>query len=102
MVKEGPAPKQCLPGRGRGGGDAVTQRSGGHSCERVDDKSETLMSHEDRWLLILSVKKEKDKREFLYLCVCVSVCEGVCVDICVVKTNKVYTLQFHKKRIKGE
>ena len=58
------------------------------------------MSHEDRWLLILSVKKEKDKREFLYLCVCVSVCEGVCVDICVVKTNKVYTLQFHKKKDK--
>ena len=67
VVKEGPAPRQCLPCRG---GDAATQRSGGQSCERVDDKSETLMSHEDRWLLILSVKKEKDKREFLYLCVC--------------------------------
>ena len=29
--------------------------------------SQTLMSHEDRWLLILSVKKKKDKRD-LYVC----------------------------------
>ena len=43
--------------------------------------SQTLMSHEDRWLLILSVKKKKDKRD-LYVCMC-SVYDYV------VKTNKV-------------
>ena len=36
--------------------------------------SQTLMSHEDRWLLILSVKKKKDKREDLYVSV---VCTGL-------------------------
>ena len=46
--------------------------------------SQTLMSHEDRWLLILSVKKKKDKRD-LYVCMYACV---VLYDY-VVKTNKV-------------